>query len=102
MPIFKGGEPKNKANYRGITLNNILANIYSQILFNRLSEWNKKNIKNNDSQFGYQKGKSTVDCVFIFIQLYQNFCIQDKMFLVFSFITKNVFIKLIVVSYGKN
>ena len=65
VPIFKGGDPSNKSNYRGITLNSILAKIYSQILLNRLTDWTKTHEKISDTQFGYQKGKSTVDCIFI-------------------------------------
>ena len=51
--------------YRGITLNNILAKIYSQILLNRLTVWAEKYDKISNCQFGYQKGKSTTDCIFI-------------------------------------
>ena len=36
-PIFKGGDSKDATNYRGITLNNILAKIYSLVLLNRLT-----------------------------------------------------------------
>ena len=66
IPIFKGGEPCSPKTYRGITLNNIIAKVYSQVLLNRLTEWSEKYEKISDCQFGYQKGKSTVDCVFIF------------------------------------
>lgn len=65
IPIFKGGDPKEAKNYRGITLNNILAKVYSQILLNRLTVWSEKYEQLSDFQFGFQKGKSTVDCVFI-------------------------------------
>ena len=36
VPIFKGGNPKDAKNYRGITLNSILAKVYLQVLLNRL------------------------------------------------------------------
>lgn len=52
-------------NYRGITLNNIIAKVYSQVLLNRLTDWTEKHEKISDCQFGYQKGKSTIDCIFI-------------------------------------
>lgn len=65
VPIFKGGDPKLPQNYRGITLNNILAKIYSQILLNRLTSWTERYEKISNCQFGYQKGKSTTDCIFI-------------------------------------
>ena len=65
VPILKGGDPNIAKNYRGITLNNILAKIYSQILLNRLTVWAEKYDKISNCQFGYQKGKCTTDCIFI-------------------------------------
>ena len=65
VPIFKGGDEKQAKNYCGITLNNILAKIYSQVLLNRLTEWTEKYSKISNCQFDYQKGKSTTDCIFI-------------------------------------
>ena len=44
-PIFKKGNPEDTNNYRGITLTNIIAKIYSQVLNNRLIKWSK-NMKN--------------------------------------------------------
>ena len=69
-PIYKGGNKNIASNYRGITLTNILAKIYSQILLNRLNSWTDKHEKISNCQFGFQKGKSTVDCIFIFILLF--------------------------------
>ena len=65
-PIYKGGNKNIASNYRGITLTNILAKIYSQILSNRLNSWTDRHEKISNCQFGFQKGKSTVDCIFIF------------------------------------
>ena len=42
VPIFKGGNIDDAKNYRGITLNNILAKIYSKLLYIRLSKWTEK------------------------------------------------------------
>lgn len=64
-PIYKKGDPNNAENYRGITLINILAKIYSQILLNRLTKWSTLNETLNKNQFGFQKGKSIIDCIFI-------------------------------------
>ena len=61
IPLFKEGDPNQAKNYRGITLNSI----YSQILLNRLTTWTEKHEKNSKFQFGYEKGKSTTDCIFI-------------------------------------
>ena len=64
-PIYKGGDETDAKNYRGITLNNILAKIYSQVLLNRLNKWSIKHETISNCQFGFQKGKSTTDCIFI-------------------------------------
>ena len=65
VPIFKGGDPCSAKHYRGITLNTIIAKVYSQVLLNRLTDWTEKYGKISDCQFGYQKGKNTIDCIFI-------------------------------------
>ena len=64
-PIFKKGDINDAQNYRGIALINILAKIYSQLLLNRLTKWTCKYEKITDNQYGFQKGKSTTDCVFL-------------------------------------
>ena len=43
-----------------------MGEIYSQILLNRLNEWADNEDKILDSQLGFQKGKSTIDCIFTF------------------------------------
>ena len=65
FPIFKGGETSNPENYRGITLINSISKIYSQLLLNRVTKWTEKQSKIIENQFGFQKGKSTTDCIFI-------------------------------------
>ena len=64
-PIHKGGDKNNPKNYRGITLINILSKIYSQLILNRLTRWSKKHSKISQNQFGFQKKKSTIDCIFV-------------------------------------
>ncbi|XP_060567678.1 uncharacterized protein LOC132726376 [Ruditapes philippinarum] len=71
-PVFKKGDVNDAKNYRGITLINILAKIYSQILLNRLSKWSIKHDKICSEQFGFQKGKSVSDCIFIFHAVISN------------------------------
>ena len=44
VPIYKSKNPHDPNNYRGITLINILGEIYSQILLNRLSKWSDKRV----------------------------------------------------------
>ena len=63
-PIFKK-DLNDAGNYRGITLINVLAKINSQLLLNRLSNGAKIHDKITNNQFGFQKGTSIVDCIFI-------------------------------------
>ena len=65
QPIFKKGDANDPQNYRGITLINVLAKIYSQLLLNRLTKWSTEHETITNNQFGFQKGKSTTDCVFL-------------------------------------
>ena len=64
IPIFKSGNRDEAKNYRGITLINILAKIYSQLLLNRFTKWSEKENMLSQNHFGFQKGKSTIDCIF--------------------------------------
>ena len=47
----------------------MMGKIYSQILLNRVNKWADTENKILDSQFDFQKGKSTVDCVFTFYSI---------------------------------
>ena len=64
-PIFKKGDVNDTQNYRGITRINVVAKVYSQLLLNRLTKWSVNCEKISKHQFGFQKGKSVVDCVFL-------------------------------------
>ena len=64
-PIFKKGDVNDASNYRGITLMNILAKVYSQLLLNRVTKWAEIYEKITKNQFGFQRGKSMTDCIFI-------------------------------------
>ena len=64
-PIFKKGSINDASNYRGITLVNVLAKVYSQLLLNRITKWTEIYEKLTKNQFGFQKGKSITDCIFI-------------------------------------
>lgn len=90
-PIFKGGNIDDCKNYRGITLTNIIAKIYSQLLLNRLTKWSIEHETISDNQFGFQKGKSTSDCIFILHSLiYKTLKQHKKTLCSFSRLGKNV------------
>ena len=66
VPIYKNkGDIDSTNNYRGITLSNVLAKIFSHNLLKRINKWSDEHDKINDNQFGFQKSKSTVDCIFV-------------------------------------
>ena len=66
IPLYKKGDIDDVNNYRGITLINIVAKLYSQLIHDRLMKWAIKCKKLSQHQFGFQKGKSTTDCIFTF------------------------------------
>ena len=59
--IPKLGNLRLSSNYRGIQMQPLLANLFDKIITNRLIEW----VKINDEQTAFQKGKGTVDQIFI-------------------------------------
>mgnify|MGYP000008813254 CR=1 FL=1 len=71
VPIFKGGDSGNAKNYRDITLINTIAKIYTQILLSRLTRWSTAHEILTDNQFGFQKRKSTIDCIFLLHSIIQ-------------------------------
>ena len=59
--IPKSGNLNLANNYRGIQMQPLLANLYDRISSNRLMRWEKI----NNEQTAFQKGKSTIDQIFI-------------------------------------
>ena len=51
VPVFKKGDRSNAANYRGTTLVNVIAKLFSTELQNRLNNWCEKENVKNASQF---------------------------------------------------
>ena len=58
VPIHKKGDILNPSNYRGITLVNVIAKIFSLALRNRLNKWCEETNVLNDSQFGFRDKRS--------------------------------------------
>ena len=59
--IPKTGNLRLTDNYRGIQMQPLLANLYDRIICNRLIRWAKVSVE----QTAFQKGKSTIDQIFI-------------------------------------
>jgi len=72
VPIYKKGDKSDPSNYRGITLVNNVAKLFSLVLRNRINTWcENENIYCNE-QFGFRNNSSTADCVFILHTIIQN------------------------------
>ena len=63
-PIYKRGKKEEVSNYRGITLMEMGYKIYAEILRNRLDEQLEKKEKLDDMQFGFRKGRGTMNAVY--------------------------------------
>ena len=71
IPIFKKGNKHDPANYRAITLVNIMSKIFSLCLRNRIDKWCENENVFSESQFGFRDNKSTTDAIFILHALIQ-------------------------------
>ena len=78
VPILKKNDPKNVNNYRGITLVSTFSKIFTSILNKRLSNWAESNNVLSDAQFGFRKGRSTVDAIFVLNGIVQKFLNENK------------------------
>ena len=85
VPIFKKGDRSSASNYRGITLINIIAKIFSISLRNRINKWCERDSIFNSAQFGFRDSRSTTDCIFILHTIIQN-VINNKSKLYCAFI----------------
>ena len=65
VPIFKSGDKNNLNNYRGITILSCLGKLFTKILNRRLTAWAEQHNILDETQYGFRKHRSTVDCIFI-------------------------------------
>ena len=61
--LFKKGLKSLAANYRALSIGSNLSKIIPRIILNRLLDTYERNI--SESQFGFRKGRSTCDAIFI-------------------------------------
>ena len=72
-PVFKKGNVNDANNYRGLTLINILAMVYSQLLLNRMTKWAKIYEKSSKINLASKK-ENLLPIVFIsYRQLFQKY-----------------------------
>ncbi len=65
IPLHKKGSVGDANNYRGITLVSCMAKLFTTILNKRLNDWCESHDVITDAQFGFRKGRSTVDAIFV-------------------------------------
>lgn len=75
--IHKKGEKTDPLNYRGITLCNTIAKIFTQILVTRLSDWAKGNSLLPETQNGFRSGRNCTDNVHT-LQSALHFCFKSN------------------------
>ena len=76
IPIFKGGEETDPANYRGISLMNCLSKIFNSLINRRLICIFES--KFSISQFGFRKNSRTSDSLFIVKSLINKYVNNQK------------------------
>ena len=78
IPLHKKGDKNGANNYRGITLLSCLSKIFTSVLNNRLETFCKEIDTISDAQFGFRKGRSTVDAMFALLSTVQNYLSNNK------------------------
>ena len=71
VPIPKKGDMSNPSNYRGITLINSFAKLFSVVIRKRVNSWCEEQSLLNDFQFGFRDKRGTADCIFVLHTLIQ-------------------------------
>ncbi|XP_037931563.1 uncharacterized protein LOC119666353 [Teleopsis dalmanni] len=83
FPLFKGGDPHEVKNYRGISCLNSIAKGFTGILHQRLQSWVDDKKLLSEFQAGFRRGYSTVDNVFILTNIAKLYVEKGKKLYVF-------------------
>ena len=78
VPLYKKNDPLDVNNYRGITLVSCFSKIFTAILNKRISCWAENNDILSDAQFGFRRGRSTVDAIFVLNAAISKFLNENK------------------------
>ena len=65
IALHKKGNYSNPENFRGITLLSALGKLFTRVVNNRLNMWAEQYSIYIEAQYGFRKGRSTTDCIFI-------------------------------------
>lgn len=83
--LFKKGDDSVLDNYRPIALVNVLVKLFTQIIYNRLSQWAELNKILPEFQNGFRKGRGCLDNIFMLNTLVQSILnkVRGKLFALF-------------------
>ena len=83
-PLYKGDDPLDPSNYRGISIMSCMSKLFSSVLNNRLQTFFDKNKIINETQIGFQPKARTSDHMFVLrtlIEKYQS--LDSKLYVCF-------------------
>ena len=78
VPLFKKDNPLDVNNYRGITLVSCFSKLFTSIINKRITKWSEQNNISSDAQFGFKRGRSTVDAIFVLSAVISKFLNDNK------------------------
>lgn len=78
IPLHKKGNQNDVNNYRGITLVSCLSKLFTTVINRRIEKFCNEHNTISDAQFGFRKGRSTVDAIFILNSLVQKYLNDNK------------------------
>jgi hypothetical protein len=78
MPLFKSGDARDPLNWRPIALIPSIAKLFSAVLHKRLEDWCETQGKLSQNQFGFRRGLSTAEPLFILSESLDHYVIERK------------------------
>ena len=78
VPIHKKGSREDVTNYRGVTLLSCFSKLFTTLLNNRVTKFCDENNIISDAQFGFKKGVSTTDAIFVLMNIITKYLSDNK------------------------
>ena len=78
VPLHKKGSQTDPGNYRGITLLSTMGKLFTRVINSRLDNWAEQYAIYVEAQYGFRKGRSTTDCIFVLHNIINNFVESGK------------------------
>jgi hypothetical protein len=77
--LYKGkGDPLLPGSYRAIALLDCFLKVYERLLFHRLADWARSRELVPPAQFGFRPRSGTLDAIFVFLSLLEDFVFRQK------------------------